>query len=123
MGYAVAKHVHVIAAFLTIGFFALRGLWMIVGSPMLARRWVRIVPHVNDTLLLAAAIYLATVAWGWQPWIAAKVTALVAYVVLGSIALRRGRTRAVRATAFFGALVAVGYIVAVAFAKRPWPFA
>jgi len=77
--------------------------------------------HVIDTVLLASALWLA-----WQlgrdaaPWIAAKVVALLLYIVLGSIALRRGRTPGIRIAAFFAALATFGYIVSVAIAKSPW---
>jgi len=78
-----------------------------------------------DTVLLASAIWLA---WflGQSPfvhaWITAKVLALLAYIVLGTIALRRGRTRPVRIAAFGAALAAAGYIVAVALTRdaTPW---
>jgi len=66
---------------------------------MLARRWVRVLPHVVDTALLASAIALA-VALGQYPlvngWLTAKLAGLLAYIVLGSIALKRGRTRKIR---------------------------
>jgi uncharacterized membrane protein SirB2 len=123
MGYSIAKHLHMAAVVVTVALFALRGLWMIAGSPLLQRRWVRIVPHVNDTVLLAAALYLAVTVSGWQDWIGAKVAALLVYIALGTIALKRGRTRQVRIAAWLGALAVLGYIVAVAYAKRPWPFA
>jgi uncharacterized membrane protein SirB2 len=103
------------------GFFA-RGALMLRGSELLQARFVRIAPHVVDTLLLASALWLA---WriGQYPfvhgWVTAKVLALLAYIVLGSVALRRGRTRAVRTAAFATALAAAGYIVSVALTRDP----
>ena len=44
---------------------------------------------------------------------------LVAYVALGTIALKRGRSRRVRAAAFAAALATFAYIVAVAIAHDP----
>lgn len=120
--YPVVKHVHMTCAAVTITLFVLRGAWMMRGSPLLAARWVRIVPHVVDTLLLASAITLAVII-GNAPvthgWLTAKVIGLVLYIVLGTIALRRGRTRTVRIAAFVAALVVFGYIVSVAFTKSP----
>jgi uncharacterized membrane protein SirB2 len=46
---------------------------------------------------------------------------LLAYIILGSIALRRGHTGAVRLAALAGALLAAGYVVAVALTKNPLP--
>jgi len=76
-------------------------------------------------LLLASALWLA---WMMHQapfvhgWLTAKVLGLLAYIVLGSIALRRGRTSTVRTVAFAGALLAAAYVVAVALTKDPLPF-
>jgi uncharacterized membrane protein SirB2 len=118
--YLFAKHLHQGAVGVTVVLFLLRGTWMLARSPMLERRWVRVVPHVNDSLLLAAALYM-TAQIGLQPWIVAKLVALAVYVVLGTLALRRGRTAALRAWAFAGALIVLAYILAVALTKSPWP--
>ena len=93
---------------------------MIADSPRLAARWVRVVPHVNDTVLLLAAIYLATF-YGLQPWIVAKIVALVAYILIGTVALRRGPTKPVRIVAWIAAQAIFVYIVAVAVTKHPLP--
>jgi len=120
MGYALAKQVHLATVALSWLFFVMRGLWMIADSPRLAARWVRVAPHVNDTVLLLAAIYLATF-YGLQPWIVAKIVALVAYVLIGTVALRRGRTKPARIAAWIAAQAVFVYIVAVAVTKQPLP--
>jgi uncharacterized membrane protein SirB2 len=98
-----------------------RGVWTQVAPELLAQRWVKIVPHVVDTVLLASALFLAWQlgAEGTRGWLAAKVVALLAYIVLGMIALKLGRTPAVRAAAFAAALATFGYIVSVAVTKSP----
>lgn len=119
--YAVLKHVHVSAAGLSLALFALRGAWRLASPERLAARWVRVVPHVVDTVLLASALLLAwQIGRGAAPWLAAKVVALVVYIVLGTIALKRGRTPSIRAGAFVAALATFGYIVSVALTKSPW---
>ena len=123
--YTLLKYLHVGCAVLSGTGFVLRGAWMMRGSPMLARRWVRVLPHVVDTVLLASAIALAVMIRQYplvQAWLTAKVLGLVAYIVLGTIALKRGRTRAVRITAFWGALLVFAYIVAVAITKSVVPY-
>ena len=124
MDYYALKHFHMTCAGLSGALFLLRGVWMLRASAMLQQKWVRIAPHVVDTLLLASAITLAV--WshqypGQQPWLTAKVVALIAYIVLGTVALKRGRTRAVRVAAFAGALLVFAYIVMVAVTKTPLP--
>ncbi|MEX0957701.1 MAG: SirB2 family protein [Burkholderiales bacterium] len=119
------RTLHLGAVVASLALFFLRGLWMMALPEKLQRRWVRVVPHLVDTVLLASAIGLAwlTAQYPWQqPWLAAKIVALVAYVVLGSVALKRGRTLRVRAIAFVAALGTFGYIVAVAATRSvtPW---
>src|SRR5690606_9414946 len=96
--------------------------WMLAGSSQLQRRWVKVVPHLVDTVLLASAIGLAL--WSAQyplqrPWLTAKVMALILYIVLGSVALKRGRTRNTRVAALVAALATFGYIVGVALTRSP----
>jgi uncharacterized membrane protein SirB2 len=119
--YLAIKHLHVGAAGVSLALFVLRGAWRWRSPERLAARWVRVVPHVVDTVLLASALWLAwQIGRGAAPWITAKVVALLVYIVVGSIALKRGRTPGIRAAAFFGALATFGYIVSVAMTKSPW---
>ena len=115
--YVAVKYVHVAAVAASFGLFFLRGAWMMLDSARLGRRWVRIVPHVNDTLLLAAGIWLAfelRLSPAATPWLAAKLVALPVYVGLGALALRPGRPKQVRVAAWMAALAVFGYIAAVA---------
>lgn len=121
MNYLAIKHLHISCAILSGSFFLLRGIWMLRDSDMLQRRWVKVVPHVVDTLLLASALVM--VFWSGQypfvqGWLTAKVLALVAYIVLGTIALKRGKTKSVRTWAWLAALATFAYIVAVALTRQ-----
>jgi len=122
VAYPTLKMVHVGSAVLSLALFSVCGAWMMVSPARLGQPWVKVVPHVVDTVLLGSAIALA-IAIGNYPgthaWLTAKVAGLVAYVVLGSIALKRGRTRAIRVAAFFAALAVFAYIVSVAVTKSP----
>ncbi len=125
MLYELLKHLHIATVNLTFALFVVRGYWMIIDSPMLVRHWVRVVPHVNDTVLLIAAIAL-TVLGHWHPltdgWLTAKLIALLLYIALGSLALRPGRPKWVRVTAWLLALLVFAYIILVAVMKDPWIF-
>jgi uncharacterized membrane protein SirB2 len=125
MGYLAVKHLHMSCAALSILLFALRGVWMLRDSPQLGRRWVKSVPHMVDSVLLASAIGM--VLWSGQypfvqPWLGAKVVALLLYIALGVLALKPGPPKPVRAAAFGAALLTVFYIVAVALTRRVFPF-
>jgi len=118
--YSTLKIIHISAAVLTISGFILRGMWMMSGSPLLQRRIVRVSPHVIDTILLLSGIALIqslNLPVMRQPWLLAKLAALLVYIVLGMIALRRGKSREIRTTAFLLALATFAYIAGVALSK------
>ena len=125
MDYTALKTLHLATIAVTLALFVLRGAWMMADSPRLQARWVRIVPHLNDTLLLASGFGLA-IMLGQYPlvdgWLTAKLVALIAYIVLGTVALKRGKTRRTRIAAWIAALLVFGYIVAVAVTHDPLPF-
>ncbi len=121
MSYLLLKHLHVSCVILSgLGFFV-RGVLMLKASPWLNSRLARTLPHVVDTLLLGSAITMAVMSGQYpfaQPWLTAKFFGLLAYIFLGSLALKRGRTRAQRAGFFVLALLAFAYIVAVALTRQ-----
>lgn len=121
----LVKQIHVGLAGLTILSFTGRGVLMLRGSGLLQAKWLRIAPHVIDTLLLLTGLVLALSLFGaglyQQPWLVAKLLAVVAYIVLGRVALKTGRTRARRGAAFAGSLLLLGYIVAAAVSRSPLP--
>jgi uncharacterized membrane protein SirB2 len=118
----IMKTVHLITMTVTICGFVLRGVWMLKESPLLRALPVRILPHVNDTLLLVSAVWAGAII-GQYPfvngWLTAKILGAIAYIVLGAIALTYGRTRQIRIRAFIGALACFGYVVLVAATKNP----
>ncbi len=125
MSYLAIKHLHVACVVLSGLGFLLRGLWMLLDSRWLLHRLTRIVPHVVDTMLLGSAVALA--AWSGQyppvsAWVSAKIVGLLLYIVLGAVALRRGRTRGRRAVAFVLACVCFAWIVSVALTRNPLGF-
>jgi uncharacterized membrane protein SirB2 len=121
LDYLAIRQVHVTAAATSITLFVLRAAWLASGPGRVQLRWMRIVPHVVDTVLLVSALWLA---WqlgfeGTRGWLWAKLAALVVYVGLGSITLRPGRPARVRMMAFVAAVATFAYIVSVAITKSP----
>lgn len=121
MDYIAIKHLHIACASLSVSLFLLRGIWMLRESAMLQRRWVKTVPHIVDVLLLTSALIM--VSWSGQypfvqNWLTAKVIALIVYIALGSIALKRSRNKTVRVCAFIAALLVFAYIGSVAVTKH-----
>lgn len=125
MPYLAAHHLHVACVATSIALFVLRGALMLAGSERLRAPVLRVLPHVVDTLLLASALWLLAILHLsplQAPWLAAKIAGLVLYVVLGSLALRRARSRRGRVLAFWAALATVAWIVSVALTRSPLGF-
>lgn len=111
------KTIHVTSAALSFAGFFTRGVWMLRDSPLLKQRWVKIAPQVVDTVLLASAIALAVqlhLSPLEQPWLMAKIIALVVYIGVGLVALRFGRTKSIRTAAWLLGMLIFTYIVSVA---------
>jgi uncharacterized membrane protein SirB2 len=120
--YLPLRHTHIACAILTVTLFALRGGLMLANSPWQQNVVLRYLPHAVDTVLLTTALMLTSVIRQYPfatGWLTMKVVLLVAYVVLGSIALRRGRTHRTRIAAFAAALLTVGFLLTVARAHDP----
>ena len=119
------KHLHITCVVLSISGFLVRGVWMMQESPWLQKKWVRVAPHIIDTVLLGSAILLAMQIRQYpfvQNWLTAKVLALLAYIVIGAIGLKYGSTKKIRVSAWLVAIAIFLYIVLVALTRQALPF-
>lgn len=123
--FLVLKSIHVATVVITAALFMIRGYWLFAGSSWLRHPVIRVAPHVNDTILFASAMGLAWLL-GQYPfvngWLTAKFLALLAYIVLGHIALKRARSPRARLVAFVSALATLAYIVGAAVYHTPAPW-
>jgi uncharacterized membrane protein SirB2 len=125
MSFWLLKSIHISSAASSYILFFLRGIWSLNGSTIMSQRWIKIVPHVVDTLLIVSAITLAFSIHQYpfvDAWLTAKVIALLLYIGLGFVALRYGRSKTVRLSAWIMAQLVFTYIVLVAISHNPWPF-
>ena len=120
----LVKLIHISCVVLSLIGFTLRSILMLMGSPLLRRSWVRTVPHLVDSTLFFSGLWLA---WnlhqypGTTPWLTAKLSALIAYIVFGALALR-GRTRRRRYLSLVAAYACFAYMVDVALTRSPVPW-
>lgn len=119
MNYFAIKHLHVTSAVLSILFFVVRAYWSVSGSALLQARFVKIAPHIIDTVLLVCGIILAAMIGVSQPWILAKIIALLLYIGVGTFAIKRGKTPRSRTIAALIAVAIFLYIVGVALRHDP----
>jgi uncharacterized membrane protein SirB2 len=120
--YLIIKNIHMAFATLTIVGFLLRGYWRISGSNLHQNRAMRVVPHTIDAMFLATGVWLLmrlNLNPVLHPWLLAKFVALFAYVGLGMVAFRFGRTQKIRLAAYVGALASFAFVVGAAIAKSP----
>ncbi len=114
-------HLHALAAVLSLLGFVVRGGWMLAGSSMLTKKWVKITPHVVDTVLLVSALVAAWLLFwrnGVHPdFLTVKIVGLVVYIGLGLVALRFGKTRGMRASAWILGILVFLYVAAVGVAN------
>ncbi len=114
------KMLHVSLAYLTVTGFLLRVLLLSAGSPLLQRPWLKVAPHLIDTLLLVAGISLAflyRMAPWVHTWLGMKILVLLLYIGFGVLAMRASSPGG-RLLGLLGALLAVGYIFGLAYTKQ-----
>ena len=120
--YDQIKWLHIAMVLASGSLFALRGVAMLANSRLAMAAPVRFLSYGIDTTLLTAALMLATMLPGAMfanGWLTVKLCLVVAYVVLGSLALKRGRTRTARTIFFFAAVLVYLFIISVAYAHHP----
>lgn len=119
--YPLIKHLHMLLAMVSLLLFLGRWILALMESPLLQRKWLKIAPHINDTLLLGAGLWLAVLLHlspGSQPWLLAKLIALVGYIAAGMVALK-SRRPLLRTLSGVAALGLFGYMVGAALLKSP----
>lgn len=121
--YAQIKWVHVASVFASGLLFLMRGLLVQAGRERLAMLpWLRYLSYSIDSILLSAAFMLLTIlphGLYANGWLTLKLLLLVVYVVLGSLALKRGRTPRMRAATFVAAVLVYAGIIGIARMHHP----
>ena len=120
--YMMAKHIHLTAVALSILLFIFRFIWSRFDAQILAKKWVRVVPHIIDTILLASAIWLCVILSQYpfvNAWLTFKVVGVVAYIILGLFALKKAKTSVGQWGCFIAALVVLMGTAMVAVTKQP----
>jgi uncharacterized membrane protein SirB2 len=119
--YVALLGAHMLLAVSSPVLFSVRA-WRSIRGLEPARGWLRVTPHVVDSLLLLAGIGLALIIRQYpfvDAWLTAKLLALIAYIGAGHLAVRRARSLRGKLTAWLIALALVLYIFAVAITKSP----
>jgi len=108
-------------AVLSISLFTLRFVWTLVNSSKLQAKWIRIAPHIIDTLLLTFGAVMA-VQYAINPfeqlWLGEKLLAVVAYIFTGYFTLKLARNKPMQIIGYLGAIGWVMLIVRLAMTRE-----
>ncbi len=125
MSYQLLIYLHISTALISLLLFLLRGVWVLRHGQHNRPRWMKWLPHVNDTILFILGIVLMLTIQQYpivNAWLTAKLTALVVYILLGMVVMKWAKQRRSQFIAWLGALVVFAYMVGVAITKQPLVF-
>lgn len=123
--YLWVKQLHIITAAISITLFVLRFYWKWRDSAVMKTRWVRITPHMNDTVLLVTGVALIFITHFYPfsvqgAWLTEKLVGVIIYIGLGHIALgKRVPSQTVRIVAFVAAILCFFFTASIAVSKMP----
>ncbi len=120
--YADIKLVHIAAVVASGVLFLVRGLAIQARGQWAMAAPLRYLSYSIDSVLLIAALLLLAILPPTvydNGWLLLKVVLLVIYIVLGTFALKRGRTPRVRLACFAAALIVYGCMFAIARTHQP----
>jgi len=121
--YLDIRHVHITAVTLSGALFFIRAVACnVFGAAWTMSAPVRYLSYAIDTTLLTAALMLMTIVHQFpfvNSWLTIKVLLLMVYIVLGSFALKRAKTRRARLLFSVAAIAVFVFIVGVAHAHDP----
>jgi len=114
-------HLHMTLAVLSIALFTLRFIWLLSNSAKLSAKWVKIAPHIVDTLLLTVGVGLA-VKYSINPleqlWLGEKLLAVIAYIFTGYYTLKLARNKTMQIIGYLGAMGWVMLIIRLAMTRE-----
>ena len=119
--YPIVKQFHIWLMLISITLFQFR-YWYYKVRQQPAPTLIRVLPHAIDTLLLASGVWLA-----WMlalnplkvDWLGFKLAALLAYIMLGSLAMKK--TSTTQWSSYLLATLAVLFMLWAATSKLTWP--
>lgn len=122
--YQAVVHIHVAAVMISLAFLSFRFALMLKDSSILQQKWLKITPHIVDTVLLGTAIWLLTLSSMVEidGWVASKVIGVILYIVSGIFALKWAKTNRSRVIGFVCAVIWLMLTALVAFSKQPFSF-
>ncbi|GGP73817.1 MULTISPECIES: SirB2 family protein [Shewanella] len=120
--YTLIKNLHIMLALVSVALFTYRWLSSFCASAGMQSKFLKVLPHLNDTLLLLTGVVLIAILKMnvvEQSWLIAKLIALVVYIGLGVLAIKC-QHRGQKLLAGIAALLVFGYIVGASMSHAAW---
>ncbi|KXI30755.1 SirB2 family protein [Paraglaciecola hydrolytica] len=120
--YEAVKHIHMNAMLLSVIFFILRFVLTLKTSPLLQKKWLKVAPHIIDTLWLLSALGLCVILQRYpfvDAWVSEKLLALLMYMLMVTIALKLAKTHLMRFIGLIGAFSWLAYAMMLVITKQP----
>lgn len=120
MEYLALKNTHITLAISSVFLFVIRAGASISASVVPSKMY-RVTTHLIDTALLSAGVmlaYMLSINPLDTPWLAAKLCAVAAYIVFGTVVMKSKRRR-IKQLAMALSVTLMVYIFAVATSKDP----
>ena len=123
--YSLLKLGHISFVAISGSLFVYRYLLLNIRKDRSLPKTLKVLPHVNDSALLACAIGMLVIGHMNPfviPWLSAKIAALLVYIGLGAVCMRATPGSRRQAISFIAAITVFGYILLAAMTKRVVPF-
>lgn len=125
--YEIVKAIHLLTIAISAAMLTIRYGLIMADSAWINKKFFKIFPHINDTLLLLSGVALIAIT-GFipftpaAPWLTDKLMCVLAYIALGVFAIKMGKNKLIRSLAFFGALGWLAIAGKIAVTKAPFFF-
>lgn len=119
--YMAVKHIHLTLIAVSVLFFITRYVWVMTNSGMMQKKWVKIAPHVIDSMLLVSALVLCVIISQYPfmtGWLTEKFIGLVLYIGFGLLALKLGKDKKVKTVGFIFAVATIAFMGKLAVTKQ-----
>jgi uncharacterized membrane protein SirB2 len=108
-------------AAISVGLFTFRFILLLLESEKLKAKWLKISPHIIDTLLLTIGVIMAVKLYInplEQLWLAEKLLGIAAYIFTGYYTLKLARNKTMQIIGYLGAMGWVMLVVRVAMTRE-----
>lgn len=122
MNFLFLKYLHIICVAAAFALFFVRGLWLMQSYPESQEKWVRLLPHgVDGLLLLSGVAVLAMLPKGWPgDWLTVKLALIVVYAALALYLFRRAQALASKLVLWLLGMLLFLFLTTIAVLHHPF---